>query len=145
MDGGGGVDTEQKGSFFVGWVFFCIFFLLPDGFYHVTRNNTRTCVIFFLFYFRNDGPLVKFLGRKNAHDDETMTHKTKQSIGIRKSSLFITQATLTMSIAQLGSTTAVSIHFVELDLRVARWMQGSRGCEERGGASAIAVREGKSA
>ena len=36
---------------------------------HVTRNNTNVCDIF-SFFFRNDGPLVKFLGRKNAHDDD---------------------------------------------------------------------------
>ncbi len=129
MDGGGGgVDTEQKGSFIFGLGFFLrIFFSSSrDGFYHVTRNNTNVCDIF-SFFFRNDGPLVKFLGRKNAHDDDDAQNKTINRHS--KSSLFITQATLTMSIAQLGSTTAVSIHFVELDLRVARWMQGSRGCE----------------
>ena len=69
MDGGGGVDTEQKGSFFGLGVFLHFFSSSRDGFYHVTRNNTNVCDIF-PFFFRNDGPLVKFLGRKNAHDDD---------------------------------------------------------------------------
>ena len=149
-DDGGGVDTEQKALSSFGLGVFLHFFSSSrdDGFYHVTRETTRTCVIFFLFFFETTDLSSSFWGEKThttTTTTTTTTHKTKQSIGIRKSSLFITQATLTMSIAQLGSTTAVSIHFVELDLRVARWMQGSRGCEERGGASAIAVREGKSA
>ena len=67
-------------SFGLG-VFLHFFSSRDDGFYHVTET-TNVCDIF-PFFFRNDGPLVKFLGRKNAHDDETTTHKTKQSIGIR--------------------------------------------------------------
>ena len=84
MDGGGGGgDTEQKALSFGLGVFLHFFSSSrDDGLYHVTRNNTNVCDIF-PFFFRNDGPLVKFLGRKNAHDDETTTHKTKQSIGIR--------------------------------------------------------------
>ena len=71
-DDGGGVDTEQKALSSFGLGVFLHFFSSSrdDGFYHVTRETTRTCVIFFPFFFRNDGPLVKFLGRKNAHDDD---------------------------------------------------------------------------
>ena len=54
MDGGGGVDTEQKGSFF-GLDVFLHFFSSRDGFYHVTRNNTNVCDKFFLFFFSLSG------------------------------------------------------------------------------------------
>ena len=129
MDGGGGVDTEQKGSFFWVGCFFAFFSSSrDDGFYHVTRNKLNVCDIFpFFFSKRRTSRQVSGAKKRTRRRDDDAQNKTINRH--TKSSLFITQATLTMSIAQLGSTTAVSIHFVELDLRVARWMQGSRGCE----------------
>ena len=120
--------TQNRKALSLGWVFFCIFFLLPVTVFTTSRETTRTCVIFFLFFSkRRTSRQVSGAKKRTRRRDDDAQNKTINRH--TKSSLFITQATLTMSIAQLGSTTAVSIHFVELDLRVARWMQGSRGCE----------------
>ena len=92
------------------------------------KQHKNVCDIFpFLFSKRRTSRQVSGAKKRTRRRDDDAQNKTINRH--TKSSLFITQATLTMSIAQLGSTTAVSIHFVELDLRVARWMQGSRGCE----------------
>ena len=128
MDGGGGVDTEQKGSFFGLGVFLHFFSSSRRFLPRHAKQHKNVCDIFpFLFSKRRTSRQVSGAKKRTRRRDDDAQNKTINRH--TKSSLFITQATLTMSIAQLGSTTAVSIHFVELDLRVARWMQGSRGCE----------------
>ena len=121
--------TQNRKALSFGLGVFLHFFLLPvTTVFTTSRETTRTCVIFFLFFSkRRTSRQVSGAKKRTRRRDDDAQNKTINRH--TKSSLFITQATLTMSIAQLGSTTAVSIHFVELDLRVARWMQGSRGCE----------------
>jgi len=76
MDGGGGVDTEQKGSFFGLGVFLHFFSSSRDGFYHVTRNNTNVCDIF-PFFFETTDLSSSFWGEKT--HTTTRRRRTKQN------------------------------------------------------------------
>jgi len=77
MDGGGGVDTEQKGSFFGLGVFLHFFSSSrDDGLYHVTRNNTNVCDIF-PFFFETTDLSSSFWGEKT--HTTTRRRRTKQN------------------------------------------------------------------
>ena len=143
MDGGGGGDTEQKGSFFVGWVF-CIFSssrrFLPR---HAKQHKNVYDIFPFLFSKRRTSRQVS--GRKNAHDDETTTHKNK-TIN-RHTNLTFYYASYThnvyraIRIYDCGKYTFRGIRFTRRSMdarfarvRIERWSE--RDCRSRGKKSA---------